>query len=162
MVVDDHKAVREGVTSVLAGHCDVQVVAQAADPAEALAKAQALQPDVILLDIRLPVTASLDLCGAIQRRLPECQIIMLTSFEDEDYLFKALQAGASGYLLKTASREEIVTAIMAAAQGKRSLSGPMLDKLVARYTNLARKLELRDSAACDPIDSVDAEKSWRR
>jgi DNA-binding NarL/FixJ family response regulator len=145
MVVDDHQAVREGVTSILAGHHEVEVVGQAANPVEALAKADTLRPDVVLLDIRLPVAASLEVCTAIQRRVPGCQVIMMTSFEDEDYLFKALQAGASGYLKKTASPEEIVAAIVAAAAGKRSLDGPMLDKLVARYTNLARKLELGDS-----------------
>jgi DNA-binding NarL/FixJ family response regulator len=145
MVVDDHRAVREGVTSILAGHPDVEVLGQAAGPLEALAKATALPPAVILLDIRLPAAASLEVCRAIRKRIPGCKVIMMTSFEDEDYLFKALQAGASGYLQKTASPEEIVAAIVAAAEGRRSLDGPMLDRLVARYTNLARKLELGDS-----------------
>jgi DNA-binding NarL/FixJ family response regulator len=158
MVVDDHQAVRDGVTSILAGHPDVQVVGQAANPAEALAQAEALQPDVVLLDIRLPVAASLEVCQTIQHETPECRVIMMTSFEDEDYLFKALQAGASGYLQKTASREEIVSAILAAADGKRSLDGPLLDRLVARYANLARKYDLTDIAPGEVDDEDGSER----
>lgn len=154
MVVDDHQAVREGVISILAGHPAVQVVGQAADPAEALAQAAALCPDVILLDIRLPVAASLEVCTAIQQGMPGCHVIMMTSFEDEDYLFQALQAGASGYLQKTAGRDEIVAAIVAAAEGKRPLSEPTLERLVARYTNLAHRLEARDPPAAGPDDSA--------
>jgi DNA-binding NarL/FixJ family response regulator len=157
IVVDDHQAVREGVISILAGSDDVQVVGQAAGPAEALAEAEALCPDVVLLDIRLPVAASLEVCAAIRQRLPACQVIMLTSFEDEDYLFRALQAGASGYLQKTAGRDEIVAAILAAAAGKRSLDGPMLDRLVARYTNLARQLETADPPPHEPPQPPPAE-----
>jgi two-component system response regulator NreC len=150
MVVDDHQAVREGVISMLAGTGDVQVVGQAADPAEALAEAEALRPDVVLLDIRLPVAASLEVCAAIRQEMPSCHVLMLTSFEDEDYLFRALQAGASGYLQKTAGRDEIVAAILAAAAGKRSLDGPMLDRFVARYANLARRLESADPPLHEP------------
>jgi DNA-binding NarL/FixJ family response regulator len=158
MVVDDHPAVRDGVTGILAGHHNVKVVGQAADPVEALAKANALRPDVILLDIRMPVAASLQVCGTIQRQIPGCQVIMMTSFEDEDYLFQALQAGASGYLQKTASPEEIVAAILAAAEGKRSLNRSMLDKLVARYSSLARKLELYDQPRDETGEGLPADR----
>jgi DNA-binding NarL/FixJ family response regulator len=141
MVVDDHQVVREGVTSMLGATGEIEVVAQAANAPEAIQKAQEFRPDVILLDIRLPGTSGWEACRTLSSLLPETRVIMLTSFQDEDYLFKALRAGARGYLLKTASQEEIVEAIREVSKGKRLLSAPMVDKLVSQFSVMAREME---------------------
>jgi DNA-binding NarL/FixJ family response regulator len=145
LIVDDHQVVREGVISMLSAACQIQVVGQAANAAEAIGKAKQLRPDVVLLDIRLPGKSGWDVCQGLSAVLPDVKVIMLTSYEDEDYLFKALRAGARGYLVKTAGYDEIVSAIVAVAEGKRLLSAPLVDKLVARFAELARDLEHRES-----------------
>jgi DNA-binding NarL/FixJ family response regulator len=145
MVVDDHQVVREGVISMLSAARQIEVVGQAANAPEAIRKAQELKPDVILLDIRLPGPSGWEICRTLSSLVPDTRVIMLTSFEDEDYLFKSLRAGASGYLVKTASHEEIVDAISAVAEGQRLLSAPMVDKLVSRFAEVSRELEMRES-----------------
>lgn len=145
MVVDDHQVVREGVISMLRAASEIEVVGQAANAPEAIRKAQQLKPDVVLLDIRLPGTSGWEACRTLCSILPDTRVIMLTSFQDEDYLFKALRAGARGYLLKTASQEEIVEAIRAVDKGKRLLSPPMVDKLVSQFSEMAREMERRET-----------------
>jgi DNA-binding NarL/FixJ family response regulator len=145
LIVDDHQVVREGVISMLSAARQIEVVGQAANAAEAIGKAKQLKPDVVLLDIRLPGKSGWDVCQGLSAVLPDVKVIMLTSYEDEDYLFKALRAGARGYLVKTAGYDEIVSAIVAVAEGKRLLSAPLVDKLVARFAELARDLEHRES-----------------
>jgi DNA-binding NarL/FixJ family response regulator len=141
LVVDDHQVVREGVISMLKAAGEIEVVGQAANAAEAIQQAKALEPDVILLDIRLPGVSGWEACRTLTKELPQTRVIMLTSFEDEDYLLKALRAGARGYLLKTASHEEIVDAVRSVTRGERLLSAPMVDKLVSRFSKLAREME---------------------
>ncbi|MGD9317956.1 MAG: response regulator transcription factor, partial [Anaerolineae bacterium] len=133
--------VREGVISMLKAAGEIEVVGQAANAAEAIQKAKALEPDVILLDIRLPGVSGWEACRTLTAELPQTGVIMLTSFEDEDYLLKALRAGARGYLLKTASHEELVDAVRSVTRGERLLSPPMVDKLVSRFSKLAREME---------------------
>jgi NarL family two-component system response regulator LiaR len=145
MVVDDHQVVREGLISMLHAAREIQVIAQAANGPEAIRTAQELKPDIVLLDIRLPGINGWDVCRVLASRVPEARVIMLTSFQDEDYLFQALRAGARGYLVKTASHEEIVEVIRAVAEGKRLLSPPMVDKLVTRFAELAREMERLES-----------------
>jgi DNA-binding NarL/FixJ family response regulator len=146
MIVDDHQVVREGVSSILESAREIEVVGQAASAPEAIRKAKQLEPDVVLLDIRLPGANGWEVCRALGSLVPEIRVIMLTSFMEEDYLFKALQAGAKGYLVKTATHEEIVDAILSVAGGKRPLSAPLVDKLVARYTELAQEMVRRESS----------------
>jgi DNA-binding NarL/FixJ family response regulator len=145
MVVDDHQVVREGVISMLRPAEEIEIVGQAATSAEAIRKAKELKPDVVLLDIRLPGANGWEVCQALGSLVPDTRVIMLTSFQDEDYLFKALRAGARGYLVKTASQEEILEAILAVAEGRRLLSAPMVDKLVTRFAELVREMEMLES-----------------
>jgi len=145
MIVDDHPVVREGLSSMLQAASGIDVVGQAANAPEAMRKAREVKPDVVLLDIRLPGVDGWQLCRTLDAILPDTYVIMLTSFEDEDYLLKALRAGARGYLLKTATQEEIIDAIRAVAGGKRLLSAPLIDKLVARFSDMARELERLES-----------------
>jgi DNA-binding NarL/FixJ family response regulator len=139
MVVDDHQVVREGLVSMLEAPEHIEVVGQAANAPEAIRKAHDLKPDIMLLDIRMPGTSGLDVCRTLRVQLPETRVIILTTYEEEDYLFEALRAGAVGYLVKTASYEELVDAITSVAEGRRLLSAPLVDKLVAHYSELARE-----------------------
>jgi DNA-binding NarL/FixJ family response regulator len=139
MIVDDHQVVREGLVSMLEAPEHIEVVGQAANAPEAIRKAHELKPDIMLLDIRMPGTTGLDVCRTLRVQLPETRIIILTTYEEEDYLFEALRAGAVGYLVKTASYEELVDAITSVAEGRRLLSAPLVDKLVAHYSELARE-----------------------
>jgi DNA-binding NarL/FixJ family response regulator len=145
MVVDDHQVVREGVISMLRAASEIEVVGQAANAAEAIQRARVQKPDVVLLDIRLPGTSGWEVCRTLCSTLPETHVIMLTSFQDEDYLFKALRAGARGYLLKTSSHEELVEAIRSVARGKRLLSPPLVEKLVSQFSELAREMERHET-----------------
>jgi DNA-binding NarL/FixJ family response regulator len=145
MVADAHHVVREGITSMLRTAGGIEVVGQARTAPEAIRHAGALRPDVILLDIRLGDAGGLDLCRALRLQSPRSRVVVLTSYQEEDYLLQSLLAGAWGYLDKTASRDAIVESVISAAHGERILTASVADKLVARYTELAREVERHDS-----------------
>ena len=145
VVADAHHVVRDGLTSMLGTAGGIEVVGQARTAHEVIRHAGALHPDVILLDIRLGDGGGLDLCRALQLQSPQSRVVVLTSYQEEDYLLRSLLAGAWGYLCKTASRDEIVEAVISAAHGERVLTASVADKLVARYTELAREVERHGS-----------------
>lgn len=96
LIVDDHKVVRQGLISMLEAADEVRVVGEADNGAEAIRKAHELKPDIVLIDIRLPGPSGLDVCRMLRLQLPESREVILTSYAEDDYLFKALQAGAWG------------------------------------------------------------------
>lgn len=138
LLVDDHPIVRQGVRSVLAHHSDIEVIGEA-DSAQALFAALAeRQPDVILLDIRLPGQTGVEIAQRMKREWPAIKIIILTTYEDEEYLFGALRAGAEGYLLKSASPAMLASAIRQVAGGERLLSPALVGKLMREFGALAK------------------------
>src|SRR5579872_5418908 len=100
LVVDDQRLMRDGIASLLSLQDGIEVVGTASNGKEALEQSLALQPHVILMDVRMPVMDGVAATAQVRRQLPSCRILMLTTFDDEQYVIKALQAGASGYLLK--------------------------------------------------------------
>jgi two-component system, NarL family, response regulator LiaR len=122
MLVDDHMVVRSGLSTVLAVYDDMKLIGEAGDGEEAIVLCERLQPDVILMDLLMPKMDGVTAIRIIKERWPKIQVIALTSFKEEEYVEGALKAGASGYLLKNVSAEELVTAIRQTVAGQPSLS----------------------------------------
>jgi two-component system response regulator NreC len=131
LLVDDHAVVRSGLKMLLENERDVEIVGEAASASEAMEAATRLKPNVILMDIGLPDLSGIDATREIKKRAAEVSIVALTIHEDEEYFFKMLEAGASGYVPKRAAPEELLTAIRAAATGQVYLY-PSLAKLLVR------------------------------
>jgi len=131
LLVDDHAVVRSGLKMLLENERDVEIIGEASSAAEAIEGAVRLKPDVILMDIGLPDLSGIDATREIKKRVPEVAIVALTIHEDEEYFFKMLESGASGYVPKRAAPEELLTAIRAAANGQVYLY-PSLAKLLVR------------------------------
>jgi len=132
MLVDDHMVVRSGLGTVLAVYDDMQLVGEAKDGEEAIRLCEKLQPDVILMDMVMPKMDGVAATKTIKERWPNIQVIALTSFKEKEYVEGALKAGASGYLLKNVSAEELVNAIRKAAAGQPSLSPEAAQVLIQR------------------------------
>ena len=130
LVVDDQRLVRDGIASLLNIQEGICVVGQAVDGQEAIDKALALCPDVILMDVRMPVMDGIMATAQIHRQLPGCQVIMLTTFDDEEYIVKSLRAGAVGYLLKDIPASQLARAVQLADAGIYQLDPAVAGKLV--------------------------------
>jgi two-component system response regulator NreC len=131
LLVDDHAVVRSGLKMLLENERDVEIVGEASSASEAMEAAARLKPNVILMDIGLPDLSGIDATREIKKRTSDVSIVALTIHEDEEYFFKMLEAGASGYVPKRAAPEELLTAIRAAATGQVYLY-PSLAKLLVR------------------------------
>lgn len=138
LLVDDHAVVRSGLRMLFGSEADVDIVGEAETAAEALASTERLKPDVILMDIGLPDTSGIDATRQIKQRFPQVAVVALTIHEDEEYFFKMLEAGASGYVPKRAAPEELLTAIRAAAAGQVYLYPSLAKLLVKDYLSQER------------------------
>jgi NarL family two-component system response regulator LiaR len=132
LLVDDHMVVRSGLSTVLAVYDDMQLVGEAGDGEEALRLCERLQPDVVLMDLLMPKMDGVAATRVIRERWPQMRVIALTSFKEKEYVEGALKAGASGYLLKNVSAEELVNAIRRAAAGQPSLSPEAAQVLIQK------------------------------
>jgi DNA-binding NarL/FixJ family response regulator len=131
LVADDQRVVRDGLTMLVGLMDDVEVVGTACDGTEAVDRAQSEQPDVVLMDLRMPGMDGVEATRRIRATLPDTQVLVLTTYADDDSLFPALQAGARGYLTKDANAEEIEQAIKALAAGRTHLDPVIQQRLVA-------------------------------
>lgn len=132
LVVDDHPVFREGIRAVLATAADVEVVAEAGDGREAIAAFRAHAPDVVLMDLRMPHMNGSDATAAILRLAPEARVVVLTTFDGDEDIHRALTLGAKGYLLKDATRDEILAALRAVHAGKRYVAPEAATRLAER------------------------------
>ena len=151
LLVDDHAVVRSGLRMLLGNEDDVEIIGEAGTAAEALASAAKLKPDVILMDIGLPDKSGIEATRDIKEQFPEVAIVALTIHEDEEYFFKMLEAGASGYVPKRAAPEELLTAIRAAAHGEVYLY-PTMAKLLVRDYLVSEPTNKEQSADKDLTD----------
>ncbi len=140
MLVDDQALFREGLALLLSVHKDIQVVGQAGDGREAVARATELKPDVILMDVRMPVMDGVRATCLLNESLPRCNVIVLTTFDDDEYIFDALRVGASGYLLKDVASTQLVEAIRAAARGESFLEPSVAAKVIAEFSRVSRMI----------------------
>jgi len=143
VVVDDHALFRRGLELVLSEEPDINIVGEAADGVEAIQQVEALRPDVVLMDVRMPKASGIEAARTLRDRVPEARIIMLTVSDDEEDLFESVKAGAVGYLLKEVSIEEVADAIRAVARGHSLVSPSMASKLLSEFNLLAQRADER-------------------
>jgi len=143
LIADDQALFRRGLYVVLGTEENIEVVAEAENGEEAIAKAQELAPDVVLMDVRMPRVNGIDAARQISMDVPSTKILMLTVSDEEDDLYEAIKAGANGYLLKEISVEEVAEAIRAVVQGQSLISPSMASKLLNEFNMLAKKAEER-------------------
>ncbi|WP_052848399.1 response regulator [Streptomyces avicenniae] len=143
LVVDDHELFRRGLEIVLAHEEDIRVVGEAGDGAEAVEKAADLLPDVVLMDVRMPRRGGIEACTAIKEVAPSARIIMLTISDEEADLYDAIKAGATGYLLKEISTDEVTAAIRAVADGQSQISPSMAAKLLTEFKSMIQRTDDR-------------------
>lgn len=144
LVVDDQALFRRGLIVVLAASSDVEVVGEASDGEEAVARAQELRPDVVTMDIRMPRLSGIEATRHIRRLLPATEVLMLTVSDDEDDLYESVKAGANGYLLKEIAVEEIAETVRAIVQRQAPVSPSMTSKLLTEFRSLARRASERE------------------
>lgn len=142
-LLDDHEVVRRGVADLLDSEPDLTVVGEAGTAAEALARVPAARPDVAVLDVRLPDGDGVTVCRELRSRLPDLRCLMLTSFDDDDALFDAIMAGASGYVLKQIRGIDLVGAVRTVASGQSLLDPRTTAQVLAR---------MRAATEKDPLD----------
>ncbi|MCD4525356.1 response regulator transcription factor [Nocardioides sp. cx-173] len=138
LVVDDQELFRRGVTMLLGVEPGVEVVGEAGDGVEGTALAESAAPDVVLLDIRMPKRSGIEACVAIKEAVPSAKIIMLTVSDEEADLYEAVKSGASGYLLKDSSIDEVAQAIRVVADGQSLISPSMAVKLIDEFKQMSR------------------------
>ncbi len=134
LVADDQRLVREGIASLLELQEGIQVVGLATNGEEAVSQALALRPDVVLMDVRMPHLDGISAVIEIRKQFPECQVLMLTTFDDEEYIVKSLTAGARGYLLKDIPAQDLAQAVKLTHAGIYQLSPSVAGKLVGQLS----------------------------
>ena len=149
LLVDDHPIVRQGGRSVLANHPDIDVVGEADGAATLFACLDSLKPDVILLDIRMPGPNGIEITQRLKRERPEIKIIVLSTYDDDEFLLGALRAGAEGYLLKSASAQVLASAVRQVGQGERLLSPTLVTKVMREFQILSKDKTRDNSGMTD-------------
>ena len=149
LLADDHALVREGTREILERNPDLEVVGEAADGEEAVRLACQLQPDIVLMDIGMPGVNGIEATRRIKARCPQVAVLVLTAYDDDQYIFAILQAGAAGYLLKSARGSELVEAIRAVSSGESVLHPLVARKVVGRLAQGEQEVRVRE-----PVDSL--------
>ena len=147
LVVDDHEVVRQGLVAMLDRREGFEVVAEAGSVAEAIAMARRFEPDIVVLDVRLPDGSGVEACREIRAERPATKIVMLTSYPDEEAVLSAIVAGASGYLLKQVRARDLVSALEAVGRGESLLDPAVTEKVLERVRRIATGTASDDLAA---------------
>ena len=147
LIVDDHEIVRLGLRTLLGGRPEFEIIGEATTVAEAEAAASNTRPDVVIMDVRLPDGSGVEACREIKAAYPQTQVVMLTSYPDEDAVEASVVAGASGYLLKQTRGQDLIHAIQTAASGGSLLDAAVTAPLLKRF----RRLASGDEHTPDPL-----------
>jgi two-component system response regulator DevR len=150
LVVDDHEVVRQGLVALLGRRPGFQVVGEAGTVAEAIEGARRFQPDLVIMDVRLPDGSGIEACREIRADLPETRVVMLTSYPDEDAVLSAIVAGASGYLLKQVRARDLVAALESVARGESLLDPAVTGRVLDRVRRIATSTEPDELAQLTP------------
>ena len=151
LVVDDHEVVRQGLVALLDRRAGFEVVAQAGSVAESIALAARHEPDLVIMDVRLPDGSGIEACREIRAARPETRVVMLTSYPDEEAVLSAIIAGASGYLLKQIRGRDLVTALEAVGRGESLLDSAVTEKVLERVRRMV-------SGATDELADLTAQE----
>ena len=157
LLVDDQALFREGLRTLLSVQPGIEVAGEAADGEAALRRAAALRPDVVLMDLRMPVLGGVEATRRLREAFPSVQVLVLTTFDDDEEVFDALRAGAAGYLLKDAPCAKLVEAIHAAARGESFLQPSIAAKVVAEFSRLSRPRPAPGPALIEPLSERERE-----
>jgi DNA-binding NarL/FixJ family response regulator len=141
LVVDDHEVVREGLVALLSRRDEFQVVAEAGTVAESLTAVRRFEPDLVVMDVRLPDGSGIEACREIRAEFPHIRVVMLTSYPDEEAVLSAILAGASGYLLKQVRGRDLVTALEAVGRGDSLLDPAVTERVLERVRRVANGQE---------------------
>jgi DNA-binding NarL/FixJ family response regulator len=140
LITDDHPVVREGLSAMLSREHDIEVVGEAKDGKEAVTKAGTLRPDIILMDLRMPEMDGVEAMQRIKTDYPDIRFIVLTTYDNDEYIFKGIEAGARAYLLKDAPRDELFRAIRAVSRGESLIEPAVASKVLDRLAELSRQV----------------------
>ena len=149
ILADDHGVVRSGIKSLLETEKDIEVIAEASNGQEALEKVKTLRPDLIIIDVRMPVMNGIEATRKIHEEVPATRVLVLSMHDDEEYVLQALECGASGYLLKDASKEEFLKAVKMVYQGEMYFSGELSGLLVSGFRKKTAPIASEVSDAYD-------------
>jgi len=154
LLVDDQALIREGLAIILGAQPDIKVVGQAADGHEAIDLARRLQPDVILMDIKMPRLDGIQSTRRIKEDLPTTPIIILTTYADDELVFEGIRAGASGYLLKDITRDQLAEAVRGAVQGEAQIDPAVASQVLAEFQRMAKLLRRSEPPTPTPAEEV--------
>ncbi len=158
LLADDQQLMREGLRVLLDLIPDIRVVGEAGDGTEAVERARQMRPDVVLMDVRMPGLDGVTATRRLHEACPEVKVIILTTFDDDEYVFEGLRAGAVGYLLKDVPSEQLVEAIRAAARGEAFIQPSVARKVVAEFARLTeREHRRREQPLVEPLSARELE-----
>jgi DNA-binding NarL/FixJ family response regulator len=157
LLVDDQPLFREGLRTLLSVYPDFEVVGEAGNGQEAISLARSLLPTVALMDLQMPLLDGVEATRRLQEEQPDCRVIVLTTFDDDEMVFDGLRAGAVGYLLKDAPSEKLAEAIRVAARGETFLQPSVAAKVVAEFARLSRKAARSADSLIEPLSERELE-----
>jgi DNA-binding NarL/FixJ family response regulator len=157
LLVDDQPLFREGLRTLLSVHSDFEVVGEAGNGQEAINLVRSHRPSVVLMDLQMPVLDGVAATRRLREEHPECRVIVLTTFDDDEMVFDGLRAGAVGYLLKDAPSEKLAEAIRVAARGETFLQPSVAAKVVAEFARLTRKTTEQSTSYCESLSERELE-----
>ncbi|HBY99672.1 MAG: response regulator transcription factor [Ardenticatenaceae bacterium] len=149
LIADDHPVFRYGLRSLLANDPKIEVVGEAKSATSLESDMDRLRPDVLLLDIRMPGSTGIDVAHEMRRNHPDTKVLILTAYDDDEYLMDALRAGVHGYLLKNSSHEVLTSAIRAVHAGQRLVAAEQISKVLEQFETLAQRQAREESGLTD-------------